>query len=137
MEIFRSALLRKRTLSLSFCIVGLLGMAGCNTTYPTRVSGVYAGSGGASSDLVMFTNSPVGEQDDIGMRMAAARDGSRRDAMLGDRYGAASLPVGWCEERETPRIERPYWIHTSRSAESWSVPRRAEPRREYEPYWVR
>ncbi len=112
-------------------------MSACDTTYPTRVSGVRAGTGGASADLVLLSSSPAAEQDDIGMRMAAARDGSRRDAMLGDRYGAGSLPVGWWDEQITPQIERPYWIHTSRNAETWSVPRRVDTRREYEPYWAR
>lgn len=124
-------------MSLGFCVAGLLGMSACNTTYPMRVSGVRAGNGGASSDLVMFTNSPVGGQDDFEMRVAAARDGSRRDVMLGDRYGAGHIPTGWWDEPLTPQIERPYWIHTSRIAESWSVPRRVDTRREYESYWVR
>ncbi len=137
MAIFRSAHLRKRTLSLSFCVVGLVGMAACETTYPIRVSGVQTGKGGASADLVMFTNSPVGGQDDFDTRMAATRDGSRRDVMLGDRYGAGHVPAGWWDDQTTPQIERPYWIHTSRNAESWSVPRRIDSRREYEPYWAR
>lgn len=112
-------------------------MAACETTYPMRVSGVAAGNGGTSGDLVMFTNPPAAGQEDFYARMAATRDGSRRDVMLGDRYSGGHVPAGWWDEQTTPLIERPYWIHTSRNAESWSVPRRVDTRREYEPYWVR
>ena len=103
------------------------------------MSGIDAGNGGASSDLVLLSNSPVGEQDvtdfSTEMRMATARDSSRRNASLGDFSGGEHRPLGWWEEKPVPRIERPFWIYTSRSANTWVVPRRVEERREYEGYW--
>lgn len=112
-----SALVRHGALLMLGCLV--VYASGCSAPLARRSAGVWAGDGGASSAVAFLPEGPRGTSasDDY---WADQAENARRDASL---VGSAQeyQPQGMWPERDGPQIDRPYYINTWRSSESYLI----------------
>lgn len=112
-----SALVRPAAVLALGCVV--VYASGCSAPVARRSAGVWAGDGGASAAVSFLPDGPRSNSaaDEY---WAAQADNSRRDASLGSALQSYQ-PMGMWPERDAPQIDRPYYINTWRSSESYLI----------------
>lgn len=124
-----SALVRPAALLALGCVV--VYASGCSAPVTRRSAGVWAGDAGASAAVSFLPDGPRSNSaaDEY---WAAQADNSRRDASLGSAVQSYQ-PMGMWPERDAPQIDRPYFINTWRSSESYLIFRQGS--RDERGYW--
>jgi hypothetical protein len=93
--------------------------SGCSAPVARRTAGVWAGESGSSAAVAFLPEGPRANSESAEY-WAEQAENVRRDASL---VGSpqAYQPRGMWPESESPQIDRPYYINTWRSSESYLI----------------
>lgn len=94
--------------------------SGCSAPIARRSAGVWAGESGSSAAVTFLPEGPraISANEEY---WAAQYDNTRRDAALVHAVGGGYEPAGMWPQRDVPTVERPYYINTWRSSESYLI----------------
>ncbi|MBU6412154.1 MAG: hypothetical protein KGS45_01655 [Planctomycetes bacterium] len=122
-------LVRSATLLTLGCVV--VYASGCSAPVARRSAGVWAGDSGVSAAVSFLPDGPRSNSaaDEY---WAAQADNTRRDAALGN-ISQSYEPMSMWPDRDAPQIDRPYYINTWRSSESYLIFRQGS--RDERGYW--
>lgn len=123
-DVGRSWTARAMAVRVIACALGCVVVyaSGCSAPVAHRTAGVWAGDGGSSAAVAFLPegSSAVSASEEYWARQS---DQSRRDAAL-LAAGSGYEPYGMWPQDDVPTVERPYYINTWRSSESYLIFRR-------------